>query len=338
MFSKHLRCLLGLILLAALAAPARGDGYNPLSEPLAVGEFTLTAQDGQTVTLDDLRGKVWIAHFFYPTCQGPCTKTVPTMRLVHEAFAGKPDVVLVSIALTADPPSLLEHFARDQGAGPGWLFLTSAGGSDELLQIVQTKFFQTALRKKDARPGDEIDHSTSLVLVDREGRMRGYVDGRDAQVVPELVSAARRLAAQRYWLPAQNAVLNSCSAALLVVGWLAIKLRRERLHIACMTLALVTSAVFLAGYLYFHFAVQAGQPTRFRGPEHVQLVYLGILVSHTLLAMVVAPLALYVAWQGWRDHRPRHVRVARWTLPIWLYVSVTGVIVYWMLYQVYPPY
>jgi protein SCO1/2 len=334
----HLTLALALALGFFLATPAHADVYSALAEPLPVGSFTLSEHGGQTVSPEDLRGKVWIAHFFYPTCQGPCTKTVPTMRLLHEAFAGKPDVVLVSIALTGDPLSLLQQFANEQGAGPGWLFLTRAGHSDDVLEIVQTKFFQTALRKTGGKPGDEIDHSTSLVVIDREGRMRGYVDGRDPSVVPGLVREVRRIAAERYWLPAQNAVLNSCSGVLLVLGWLAIQRRRERLHIACMLGALATSAAFLAGYLYFHFAVQAGQPTRFRGPDHVQLVYLGILISHTLLAMVVAPLALYVTWQGWRDHRPRHVRVARWTLPIWLYVSITGVVVYWMLYQVYPPY
>ena len=78
--------------------------------------------------------------------------------------------------------------------------------------------------------------------------------------------------------------------------------------------------------------------TRFRGPDEVRPAYLAILLSHTALAIVVAPLALYVAWQGWRDRRPRHVKVARWTLPLWLYVSITGVVVYWMLYQLYPPY
>jgi len=70
----------------------------------------------------------------------------------------------------------------------------------------------------------------------------------------------------------------------------------------------------------------------------VRAFYFTILLTHTVLAAVVAPLALYVAYQGWRDYRPRHVRIARWTLPIWLYVSITGVVVYWMLYQVYPPY
>ena len=84
--------------------------------------------------------------------------------------------------------------------------------------------------------------------------------------------------------------------------------------------------------------VQEGRPTEFRGAGWVRVVYFTILSTHTVLAAVVAPLALFVAYQGLRDRRPRHVRVARWTLPIWLYVSVTGVVVYALLYLVYPPY
>jgi protein SCO1/2 len=329
---RHALCAL----IFAVALPAHA--YTPLPEPFAVGAFALTDQHGNKVSGDDLRGKVWIAHFFYPTCQGPCTQTVPTMRRLHEIFAGKPDIVLVSIALTGDSPALLERFARDHDAGPGWLFLTRENSTDDVLRLVQTSFAQTALRKDNPRPGDEIEHTVSLFLVDREGNMRGYVDGRDASVAPEFAEQARALAAERYRLPALNAVLNSLSALLLVCGWLAIKRRRERLHTACMLAALATSALFLAGYLWFHFAIQGGQPTRFRGPDPVRIAYFAVLISHTILAMAVAPLALYVAWQGWRDHRPRHVRLARWTLPIWLYVSVTGVVVYWMLYQMYPPY
>jgi len=331
-----------LLVFVFAAAPAvHAESFTPFPDsdpPFDVKPFSLTERDGRTITPDDLRGKVWVAHFFYPTCQGPCTKTVPTMSRLNEIFAGKPDVLLVSIALTGDAPSLLYQFASGHAAGENWLFLTSPDDTDHVLDVVQTSFFQTALRKPDATPGDEIDHSVSLVLIDRDGRMRGYVDGRDPEAIPEFVQQIRQVAAERYRLPALNAVLNTCSALLLVIGWLAIKQRRERLHIGCMTAALVTSAAFLAGYLYFHFAVTGAQPTRFRGPDGVRLAYLAILLTHTILAIVVAPLALYVAWQGWRDHRPRHVRVARWTLPVWLYVSVTGVVVYWMLYQAYPPY
>jgi uncharacterized membrane protein YozB (DUF420 family) len=137
-------------------------------------------------------------------------------------------------------------------------------------------------------------------------------------------------------LPGVNAVLNATSAVLLVLGYLAIRRRRVALHQACMLTALGVSAVFLASYLYYHFVVKQGRPTYFQQEGLVRVVYLTILGSHTVLAAVAAPLALLTAYRGLRGDLARHVRLARWTLPIWLYVSVTGVVVYWMLYQLYP--
>ncbi|MFN4260544.1 MAG: DUF420 domain-containing protein [Gemmataceae bacterium] len=137
-------------------------------------------------------------------------------------------------------------------------------------------------------------------------------------------------------LPAVNAVLNSTSAVLVVIGYGAIRARRITLHKTCMLSALGVSALFLASYLYYHFIVKDGQPTRFTGPSVARWIYLAILLSHTILAVVVTPLVLITSYLGWRDRLASHVRLARWTWPIWLYVSVTGVIVYWMLYQLYP--
>ncbi len=138
-------------------------------------------------------------------------------------------------------------------------------------------------------------------------------------------------------LPTVNACLNGACTLLLIAGYVAIKRRQVAVHKGCMLSALAVSAVFLASYLYYHFVVRNGQPTTFTGPPMVRAVYLAILLSHTVLAVVAAPLALFTAWQGLRNNLQRHVRIARWTLPIWLYVSITGVVVYVMLYQLYPP-
>jgi uncharacterized membrane protein YozB (DUF420 family) len=136
--------------------------------------------------------------------------------------------------------------------------------------------------------------------------------------------------------PSFNAALNGTCAILLVAGYAAIRTGQVVVHKACMLAALGVSAVFLASYLYYHIAIRGGEPTRFTGPPEIRLVYLAILLSHTVLAALVAPLALYTAWRGLSGKIDRHVRVARWTLPIWLYVSITGVVVYWMLYHLYP--
>jgi uncharacterized membrane protein YozB (DUF420 family) len=140
--------------------------------------------------------------------------------------------------------------------------------------------------------------------------------------------------------PPLNASLNAAAGLLLVAGYLAVRGRRLRLHAALMLSALAVSTVFLGCYLYYHLVIKHGQPTQFEdqapyAPAWAKPVYLAILRSHMVLAAATVPLALFTAYQGWRGRLARHVRVARWTLPIWLYVSVTGVIVYWMLYRLY---
>lgn len=137
--------------------------------------------------------------------------------------------------------------------------------------------------------------------------------------------------------PSINAVLNASCAVLLIVGYLAIRRGQVTLHKSCMLTALGVSAAFLASYLYYHIVVRGGQETRFVGPEGIRTVYRVILFSHIILAIVALPLELRVTFLGLKDRLDKHRRLARWTLPIWLYVSITGVVVYWMLYRLYPP-
>jgi uncharacterized membrane protein YozB (DUF420 family) len=327
----------GTLLLGLFAADV-DDGYAPLD--LEVQPFTLTERSGKAVSRDDLAGKVWVAHFFYSQCQGPCNKTLPAMRELQRLVKGKPDVMLVSISVDPadDTPELLKRYAKDQMADPDqWLFLT--GTETQVHDVVQKCFFDTAMRNaKAAAPGDAFIHSQKLLVINRDGTIDGYVDGTLPEAADTIARHVRLVAARKYILPAVNAGLNALCALLLVAGYIAIRRRHEWLHITCMLLALAVSVAFLSSYLYFHFAVQNGRPTAFRGEGWIRPVYFTILTTHTILAAVVAPLALIVAYQGLRDRRPRHVRVARWTLPIWLYVSITGVVVYCLLYLAYPPY
>jgi uncharacterized membrane protein YozB (DUF420 family) len=141
--------------------------------------------------------------------------------------------------------------------------------------------------------------------------------------------------------PGLNATLNGLSGLLLVAGYVAIKRHRIAVHKTCMLAALGVSALFLASYLYYHLVMGAGA-TRFAernptAPAGVAYLYYALLATHTLLAAGVAPLALVTAYLGLRGNYKRHVGIARWTFPIWLYVSATGVVVYWMLYRLYPP-
>ena len=134
-------------------------------------------------------------------------------------------------------------------------------------------------------------------------------------------------------LPTLNAALNGTAAVLLLTGFAFIKKRRVRPHKACMLSAFGVSLLFLASYLWYH-AHHGSEP--FRGTGFVRPIYFGILLSHTILAASVPILGSITLYRGLRSRFARHVRIARWTLPIWIYVSVTGVVVYAMLYHAYP--
>ena len=134
-------------------------------------------------------------------------------------------------------------------------------------------------------------------------------------------------------LPTVDALLNTTSAVLLSLGYYFIRRRNIRAHRACMIAAVGTSTLFLACYLTYHYFHGT---TRFAGQGIVRMIYLTILGTHTVLAAAIVPLVIVTLYRALRERFDLHKRVARWTLPIWLYVSITGVIVYWMLYHAYP--
>lgn len=131
--------------------------------------------------------------------------------------------------------------------------------------------------------------------------------------------------------PALNASLNAATALLLLAGYACIRSGRVTWHRNCMIGAFTTAMVFLGCYLWYHAHIGS---RRFPGHGAPRTVYLTILGTHTLLAAAVVPLAIVTLRRGLGNRHPLHERLARWTLPIWLYVSVTGVVVYWMLYRV----
>ena len=131
-------------------------------------------------------------------------------------------------------------------------------------------------------------------------------------------------------LPALNATLNATSAALLTTGWFFIKSGNVTAHRRCMISAFVTSSLFLISYVIYH--AQSGSKP-YPGTGIMRYVYFSILIPHVTLAAVVLPMAIITLGRGLRREDVRHRRIARWTLPIWLFVSVTGVIVYVMLYN-----
>jgi len=131
-------------------------------------------------------------------------------------------------------------------------------------------------------------------------------------------------------LPALNATLNAISTVLLITGWILIKRGDRRNHRRCMIAALITSTLFLTSYVIYH--AQVGS-VPFRGTGVIRTIYFMVLIPHVILAAAIVPPVLITASRGLTAKYDKHRRIARWTLPLWLYVSITGVIVYLMLYR-----
>ena len=131
-------------------------------------------------------------------------------------------------------------------------------------------------------------------------------------------------------LPAVNATLNGISFAFLLSGYLFIRRNRRDAHRNCMIGALVMSALFLTSYVIYHLNVGS---VPFRRTGWIRTVYFAILIPHVILAAAIVPMVLITVWRAWSKRFDKHRRIARWTLPLWMFVSITGVIVYVMLYQ-----
>jgi protein SCO1/2 len=359
-FPLERRILLAFLLLA-------GSAVSPLhAEPLpdhgTVGDFAFTEPDGKKVTNEDLLGKVWVASFVFTRCTGGCPQVSKTVQRLHKDLTAYPDIHFVTFTVDPehDTPKVLAKYASDLGANPErWLFLT--GKEADIYKLMHDSFHLHAEQNKgkERTPGNEVAHDTKLVLVDQAGHIRGYYDGMPDKRLPtaeaekehhttirKLERDATSLTQPHAWylpedFPRFNATLNALAFALLLLGFGAVRRRQFTFHKVCMLTALFVSAVFLTSYLYYHLAIKHGQPTYFSeqavgAPAWMSYVYHTILISHTVLAVVVAPLALYVAYLGLRDRFKRHAALARWTLPLWLYVSFTGVVVYVLLYRLYP--
>lgn len=134
---------------------------------------------------------------------------------------------------------------------------------------------------------------------------------------------------------ALNATLNGTSAVLLAAGYTAIRSGKIQVHKRFMISALVASCAFLVSYVIYH--VRIHQVIHFQGQGWIRPIYFAILISHTILAIVIVPLIIITVRRAWLERFDKHQIIARWTLPLWFYVSITGVIVYFMVYQIYAP-
>lgn len=135
-------------------------------------------------------------------------------------------------------------------------------------------------------------------------------------------------------MPAINATLNSLATIFLILGYVFIKKENKEAHRKCMIAAFTTSTIFLACYLYYHFTVEA--VTRFTDPSWFKPYYLVLLFTHIVLAVVMLPFIFKALWHAYKGEFDRHKAAVKWAWPMWLYVSITGVLVYLILYQIFP--
>lgn len=348
-------------LVAALAAACTGcdawrGGKAPGPADRAAPDFSLVDTQGNRVTLADLRGKVWIASFMFTRCTLGCPQVAESVRDLQNRLRDRKDLVFVSFAVDPDRDDAdeLKRYGAHFGADPGrWLFLR---GEKSALDRLVMDGFQMAISRDGTKPiGEDITHPLKLVLVDREGFVRsrfpGLANPLDApgtfqEEQRDLRAQVDILLRERPWtgwvVPSAelNAFLNGLAGALMVAAIAAIKAGRRKLHGGLMLGALVASALFLASYLVYHIFLKHGVATSFASrapgaPLGVVWAYLAILLTHTVLAIGVTPMALVVASLGLRGGESliRHKAIARWVYPLWLYVAMTGVLVYWMLYR-----
>jgi len=323
-----------------------------------LGEFQLVERSGRSVTQADLSGRVWIAAFIFTRCPLSCPRISSVMKGLQTRLA-RTDVLLVSTTVDPeyDTPAVLSSYAERFGASPErWWFLT--GSRSSIYDLVQNHFKLSLVEvgPSDRSTGAEaITHSDRLALVDR-GRIVGFFESSDEDALDALVARASRLALPRWvrTLPTVNASLNAVCAALLLAGWFLVRRRHVipadgsartahpapsvalidrpvvRAHATCMLLAVATSTLFLVSYLVYH--SQAGSMP-FRQGGALRVIYFTILLSHTVLATFgVVPLVVLTLIRALRNDFTKHVPIAQVTFPIWLYVSITGVVIYLILY------
>jgi uncharacterized membrane protein YozB (DUF420 family)/cytochrome oxidase Cu insertion factor (SCO1/SenC/PrrC family) len=318
---------------AALVGATAFIAFSSARPPFlgSLPEFALVAQDGSPVSRGRLAGKAFVADFIFTRCGAAC----PAMTFVMARLQTElpPGTALVSFTVDPafDTPEVLARYAATHGAGPGWLFVT---GTKSALYALATQGFKLAAMEvppEDRRTSEDgpFLHSSKLVLVDPRGSIRGYYDSESPGARRRLVRDAAIVGPYGVF-PRLNAALNATTAVLLVFGYVSIRSGRRAAHRNCMLAALACSALFLTTYLSYH--VRVGS-VRFPGEGFVRGTYLSILATHTALAALAAPLIVVALSLALRGRFESHRRMARVAFPLWSYVSVTGVIVFWMLYR-----
>jgi protein SCO1/2/putative membrane protein len=322
-------CAVFIVAFCAVSAHGQPDNLEPIG---TLPEFTLTDQEGNPFGRENCADKWTVLYFFFSTCTGPCPILNQNLAELAPKFLEYPEVQFVGVTVDpeTDTPERLAAYGERHGAvNTQWRFLTGP------IETVNT--IATALKVKAA--DQPVFHSTRFILIDPSGNARDFFDGKDDASVLGLESALAGITGKKTGpqgpkaatLPMVNALLNAIAACFLCAGWIAIHgLHSEELHKRMMLAALVASAAFLACYLVYH--AQAGSV-----PYHrtglLRVVYFAILIPHIILATVMVPFILAAVYYAFRGRFDIHTRITRWVWPVWMYVSITGVIIYLMLYH-----
>jgi len=317
-----------VVVVACAVAALVGVWLRKSGRYAKVPDFHLVERSGEPLTRRDLLGSVWVGQFIFTRCAGNCPVMLFRMADLYKRVPGV-KVVSFTVDPSHDTPKALAAYAKSNSLPAEWLFAT---GTFEQMQGLAKEGFQLTMGPG-SDPREPILHSDRFVLVDKYGRSRGSVSTSDGEAMARLEAEVRRLLAEPAIpvakLPALNACLNGASAILLLCGLGFIKAKKVGWHKACMLAALVTSTLFLSSYLTAHHFLGA---TAFLGQGWIRPFYFTLLSTHTVLAALIVPLAMVTLYFAFREQFDRHRAIARWTLPLWLYVSVTGVIIYFMLY------
>ncbi|MBL4889722.1 MAG: DUF420 domain-containing protein [Candidatus Lindowbacteria bacterium] len=323
-----------IIFVALLFIGLPANASQDLTKYGQVDSFEFRDHTGNVVTADDLKGKVWVADFIFSRCSR-CSSLTKSMRELRDIIPE--DVVFVSFSVDPDfdTSQVLSSYADGHDAQrPDWLFLT--GSKVQMYNLIKNSFH---LGVEDSDQNDTqnlasmtIMHSLRFVLVDQNGEIRGYYDGMTSGEVKKIRGDVMKLQHPAWviGLPLLNALLNGTCVILLFGGFAKIKMGDEIGHKKMMLSAFGVSTVFLTCYLYYHYHVGS---VRFQSLGAIRTLYFCVLIPHTILAALNVPLIITTIILGLKNKRVMHRKFARFTFPIWVYVSVTGVIVYWMLYH-----
>jgi protein SCO1/2/putative membrane protein len=323
-----------LAILIAILITVIGLGTVECSAVLpdygAVGPFSLTRESGKSFTEKDLEGKLWVMDFIFTRCSGPCPLLSRQMAKIQEKLPEGAGLLSITVDPEYDSPEILSEYAQRFNADPSrWLFLT--GKREDVYRVIQNQFLNAVESNPDAvSVGEAFIHSQRFVLLDESGHIRGFYDGEDAATPRKILRDLKFMNAS-HQVPRVNALLNMMSAFFLLSGYFFIRRKRIGAHRVSMGLAFLSSTVFLVSYIIYH--LKTGSMP-FTGEGWIRTFYFTLLISHSILAVMIVPMILVTLYRALKRNFAAHKSIARWTFPLWLYVSVTGVVVYWMLYKI----